>query len=113
MCGKPFVFYGISKTYKVYDINLTLRRKGVTDICDAFFSSSVTKNVTKISVRSIVLSEDKGVGIVDAMKALYSSEVYSKLEDELQRRGISVRRHYMRNFKQKVLSPPEICRLPE
>ena len=29
-----------------------------------------------------MLSEDKGVGIVDAMKALYSSEVYSKLEDE-------------------------------
>ena len=29
-----------------------------------------------------MLSEDKGVCIVDAMKALYSSEVYSKLEDE-------------------------------
>ena len=29
-----------------------------------------------------MLSKDKGVGIVDAMKALYSSEVYSKLEDE-------------------------------
>ena len=29
-----------------------------------------------------MLSEDKGVGIVDAMKALYSSEVYSKLENE-------------------------------
>ena len=29
-----------------------------------------------------MLSKDKGVGIVDAMKALYSSEVYSKLEAE-------------------------------
>ena len=26
MCGKPFVFYSISKTYKVYDINLSLRK---------------------------------------------------------------------------------------
>ena len=34
MCCKPFVFYNMSKTYKVYDINLTLRRKGS---CNASF----------------------------------------------------------------------------
>ena len=27
MCGKPFVFYNMSKTYKVYDINLSLRKQ--------------------------------------------------------------------------------------
>ena len=26
MNSKPFVFYNISKTYKVYDINLSLRK---------------------------------------------------------------------------------------
>lgn len=26
MCGKPFVFYSISNTYTVYDINLSLRK---------------------------------------------------------------------------------------
>ena len=31
--------------------------KGVTDICSAFFSFSVTKNVTKISVRPIFHSK--------------------------------------------------------
>lgn len=34
---------------------------------------------SKLSWMANMLSEDKGVGIVDAMKALYSSEVYSKL----------------------------------
>ena len=29
MCGKPFVFYNMSKTYKVYDINLSLRKQAV------------------------------------------------------------------------------------
>lgn len=37
---------------------------------------------SKLSWMANMLSEDKGVGIVDAMKALYSSEIYSKLEDE-------------------------------
>ena len=37
---------------------------------------------SKLSWMANMLSEDKGVCIVDAMKALYSSEVYSKLEDE-------------------------------
>ena len=37
---------------------------------------------SKLSWMTNMLSEDKGVGIVDAMKALYSSEVYSKLENE-------------------------------
>lgn len=37
---------------------------------------------SKLSWMANMLSEDKGVGIVDAMKALYSSEVYSKLKDE-------------------------------
>ena len=37
---------------------------------------------SKISWMANMLSEDKGVAIVDAMKMLYSSEVYSKLEGE-------------------------------
>ena len=37
---------------------------------------------SKLSWMANMLSEDKSVCIVDAMKALYSSEVYSKLEDE-------------------------------
>ncbi|MDE7127587.1 MAG: hypothetical protein K2O58_06820 [Bacteroidales bacterium] len=37
---------------------------------------------SKISWRANMLSEDKGVAIVDAMKMQYSSEVYSKPEGE-------------------------------
>ena len=35
--------------------------KGVTDICNAFFDFSVTKNVTKISVRPIFHSKEMQV----------------------------------------------------
>lgn len=37
---------------------------------------------SKLSWMANMLSEGKGVGIVDAMKTLYASEVYSKLENE-------------------------------
>ena len=32
MCGKPFVFYNMSKTYKVYDINPSLRQKASNEL---------------------------------------------------------------------------------
>lgn len=43
-------------------------------------SRLLTPNIQHIFI--LLTTEDKGVCIVDAMKALYSSEVYSKLEDE-------------------------------
>ena len=46
------------------------------------FSNPIWGKSTLPFTMANMLSEDKGVCIVDAMKALYSSEVYSKLEDE-------------------------------
>lgn len=37
---------------------------------------------SKLSWMASMLSEDKGISIVDAIKQLYSSELYKKLEDE-------------------------------
>ena len=56
MRGKPFVFCNISKTYKVYDINLSLRRKEeVTETVTSSISFSYaltakqSKNYRRIS----------------------------------------------------------------
>ena len=44
--------------YDIQVISASLSaEKGVTDICSAFFNFSVTKNVTKISVRPIFHSK--------------------------------------------------------
>jgi len=43
-------------------------------------SRFLTPNIQNIFI--LLTTEDMGVCIVDAMKALYSSEIYSKLEDE-------------------------------
>ncbi|MBU3808254.1 MAG: hypothetical protein H9802_07540 [Candidatus Phocaeicola faecipullorum] len=37
---------------------------------------------SKLSWMASMLAEDKGISIVDAIKQLYSSELYKKLEDE-------------------------------
>ena len=37
---------------------------------------------SKISWMANMLAEDKGISIVEAMKMLYASEVYSRLEKE-------------------------------
>lgn len=37
---------------------------------------------SKLSWMANMLAEDKGISIVDAIKQLYSSELYKKLEDE-------------------------------
>lgn len=48
MCGKPFVFYSISKTYKVYDINIPLRVERPDDeshpvfVCNQSVSSGLS-----------------------------------------------------------------------
>ena len=36
----------------------------------------------KMAWLSSILSEDKGISVVDAIKRLYSSEMYKKLQDE-------------------------------
>lgn len=59
---------------------------------------------SKLSWMANMLSEDKGVGIVDAMKTLYFRKFILNLRMNLRRRGISVRWHFTRNFKQKGLS---------
>ncbi|MBQ3635549.1 MAG: hypothetical protein II951_08050 [Bacteroidales bacterium] len=37
---------------------------------------------SKVSWLSDMIAEDKGIGIVDAVKSVYRSEVYRQLEDE-------------------------------
>lgn len=37
---------------------------------------------SKLSWMASMLAEDNGISIVDAIKQLYSSELYKKLEDE-------------------------------
>lgn len=37
---------------------------------------------SKLSWMANMLAEDKGISIVEAMKMLYSSEVYARLEEE-------------------------------
>ncbi len=37
---------------------------------------------SKMSWMANMLAEDNGISIVDAMKMLYSSELYARLEDE-------------------------------
>ena len=63
MCGKPFVFYNMSKTYKVYDINLTLRKlKGrMTKVIRFLYvyrslESLLSKRPIYIQIRALALA---------------------------------------------------------
>ena len=37
---------------------------------------------SKVAWLADMLTEDKGIGIIDAMKVIYSSDIYRSLEDE-------------------------------
>lgn len=58
------------------DMNLTITQQNVYLLLPS-----------KMSWMANMLAEDRGISIVEAMKILYSSEMYARLEDESTKAG--------------------------